>query len=196
MKNDNAFEFYPYIKDFAWVVPENKEFARIGMLDRINKSGLKESFNRFLEKKIGINPKSRIIEYQGGLVPVYNPSQQTQKGHVYLVGDAACQVKATTAGGIIQGLSAANCLADSIISCKSYEKEWRKVLGKDLWLHLKMRNIMDKFSENDWQYLIGLFRKKRNNDILNRYDRDYPSRFLLKMVLSEPRLLLFLKYVI
>ena len=32
IKNDNAVEFYPYIGEYAWVVPENKDIARIGLV--------------------------------------------------------------------------------------------------------------------------------------------------------------------
>jgi len=185
LKNDNAVEFYPNIGTFAWVVPENKDVVRIGLFARKN---AREIFNKFINKKTA---KNSIIDYQAGLVPVYNPKQLTQKDHLYLLGDAACQVKATTGGGIIQGLTAAQALSDSMIRNRSYEKSWRKRLGKDLWLHLKMRKMMDKFNERDWQLLVSLFKKNKNKKILEEYDRDYPSRFILKLLLNEPRLVYF-----
>ncbi len=190
LKNDNIVEFYPDIGTFAWVVPENREIARIGLLAEKNARGIFEKFKR---KRIG---KKKIIEYQGGIVPVYNPSQETQKNNIYLVGDAAGQVKATTGGGIIQGLTAAEALADSIINNKSYEKQWRKKLGMDLWLHLKMRRVMDRFSEKDWQYLVELCGKKSTKSVLGGYDRDYPSRFIIRLLLAEPRLLHFAKHLL
>jgi len=199
LKNENIVEFYPNIGTFAWVVPESKDIVRIGIIDRINRPNIKIQFNKFLENKLNKNQKTKkssIIDYQGGLVPVYNPKQITKKGNIYLLGDAACQVKATTAGGIIQSLTAAEALTTSITKNRSYEREWKKKLSKDLWLHLKMRKVMDKFSENDLQYLIMLFNKKKNKAILNTYDRDYPSKFLLKMIIREPRLLYFIKYLI
>ena len=189
LRNENIVKFYPNIGTFAWVVPENKETARIGLLG--NQSA-KEIFAKFLKNK---SKKNKIIDYQTGIVPAYNPKQITQKNHIYLVGDAASQVKATTGGGIIQSLTAAEALADSIINSKDYENEWRKKLGKDLWLHMKMRNIMDKFKESDWQYLIKLFNKERNKRILGTHDRDYPIKFVLKLLLSEPRLVYFAKYL-
>ena len=67
-----------------------------------------------------------IIEYQAGLIPVYNPRQKAQKENILLIGDAAAQVKATTGGGIIQGLTAAECAANSISENISYEKAWRE----------------------------------------------------------------------
>ena len=136
-----------------------------------------------------------IIEKQGGLIPMYEPKLRTKKDKVYLIGDAAMQVKATTGGGIIQGLKGAEALADSIINKKDYERGWRKEIGKDLLLHLKMRNIMDKFKDKDWDLLIKLFKKDNIKKIIERFDRDYPSRFLFKLILKEPRLLYFLKFL-
>ena len=104
-------------------------------------------------------------------------------------------VKATTGGGIIQGLIAARTLADSIINKKDYNKVWKKAIGKDLLMHLKMRGIMNKFSAKDWNYLIELFNKEKLKKILASYDRDFPSRFLVKLTLTEPKLLYFLKHV-
>ena len=132
---------------------------------------------------------------QAGLIPIYNPKIKTQKDNVFLIGDAAAMVKATTGGGIIQGLIAAMALADSIINKKDYHKEWKKSIGRDLLIHLKMRKMMDKFSMQDWNYLIKLFNKENTKKVLESNDRDFPSRFLVKLILTEPRLLYFLKYV-
>jgi geranylgeranyl reductase family protein len=190
LKNENCIEFYTSIGAFAWVIPENKEICRIGVASYNN---VKDDFDRFLGlKKIN---DSMIIEKQGGVIPIYNPKLRTKKDKVYLVGDAAMQVKATTGGGIIQGLKAAEKLADGIINNKNYEKEWRKEIGKDLLLHLKMRNIMDRFKDKDWDLLIKLFKKDNTKEIIERFDRDYPSRFLFRLVLKEPRLLYFARFL-
>lgn len=190
LKNDNYIEFYPSIGIFAWVVPENKEICRIGVASYSN---IKDHFDKLLKLK-RINNK-KIIEKQGGIIPVYNPKLKTKRGYAYLVGDAACQVKATTGGGIVQGLKAAEALASSIINKKDYEKEWKKRMGRDLLLHLKMRNIMDRFKEKDWDCLIRLFKKDETKKIIENFDRDYPTAFLFKLILKEPRLLYFSRFL-
>lgn len=190
LENENYIEFYPLIGTFAWVVPENKEICRIGVASYNNPN---EVFDKFLKSKKIDNKK--IIEKQGGLIPIYNPKLKTKKGNIYLVGDAATQVKATTGGGIIQGLKAAQALADSIINKKDYEKEWTKEIGKDLLLHLRMRNVMDKFKEKDWDLLIKLFKKDKTKRIIENFDRDYPTRFMVDLILKEPRLLYFIKFL-
>jgi len=189
LNNQNIVEFYPFIEKYAWIVPESKDIVRIGLATRKNP---KKALNNFLRKRL---KKYDIIDTQAGLIPIYNPKLRTQKGNVFLVGDAAAMVKATTGGGIIQGLIATRALADSIINKKNYNKEWKKAVGRDLLMHLKMRNIMNKFSAKDWDYLIKLFNKEKLKKILASCDRDFPSRFLVKLALTEPRLLYFLKYV-
>ncbi len=187
MKNDNAVEFYPYISTFGWVVPENQGRVRIGVLGKHNTVA---SFKKLLKLK-GIKDK-HIIEKQGGIVPIYNNRLRTYSSslnrRVYLVGDAAAQVKATTGGGIVQALIAAKCLADSIIQNKDYEKEWKKELGRDLWLHLAARRVMDKFSSKDWNRMIEIFSKPKNMKLLEKIDRDNPSRLFLKLAMQEPGL--------
>jgi digeranylgeranylglycerophospholipid reductase len=112
------------------------------------------------------------------------------------VGDAACQVKATTGGGIVQSLAASKALGDSIANSKGYEKLWRKEIGRDLKLHLRMRNIMDKFSEADWHYLIRLLSREKTKWVVESHERDYPSRFMIKLLLKEPRLLYFIRHLV
>lgn len=189
-KNSNIVEFYPSIGTFAWVVPENNQIARIGLLVEKN-TNIKNVFNDFLKLK-NIKKKD-IVGYQAGIIPLYDKKAKIQKNNLFLIGDAAAQVKATTGGGIIQSLIAANCLAKSIEKNKNYEKEIKKTLGLELWLHLKIRKIMSKFSDKDYDFLISLFNKKRNKSILEKFNRDNISRFFIRMVISEPKLLFFLK---
>jgi len=188
LKNKNIIEFYPYIGTFAWIIPENSKIVRIGLLAKKNSYKI---FKKFLNQRLGKN--KNILDKQAGLVPIYNRNNKTQKKNIFLVGDAAGQVKATSAGGVIQGLTAAKCLVNSILKHKNYEKEWRRHLARDLWLHLQIRNVLDKFRNRDYNLLIYLMNKKKTKKILETFDRDYPTKFIFKLILSEPKLLLFIK---
>lgn len=176
---------------FAWIVPENRDIARVGLAAKRNSNIYLKEFLK--SKKI---KKKDIVEKQGGLIPIYNPKLKTQKDRVFIVGDAAMQVKATTGGGIVQGLIAAECLSEAILHKKNYQLLWKRRIGKDLYLALKMRHILDKLSHKDYDYLVSLFKKEKTKEILEKYDRDFPSRFLFKLLLREPRFLYFLKYLI
>jgi len=171
---------------FAWIVPENNKTARVGL------KGTSTNFQTFIDKH-----GFKKIEMQAGPIPIYDPSYVTESQEnnlkMYLIGDAATQVKATTAGGIIPGLKAAQCLADAIKNNDSYTKRWKKKIGKDLWLHLKIRNALDKFSNDDWNELIRLLSQQKVKAVFEQHDREKPWK-LMKALMKEPRLLKFAKY--
>lgn len=189
IKNDNSIEFYPYFGTYAWVVPENEETVRIGL---VSKNYANVLFKNFLFKFKGIKD-DKIIEYQGGLIPNYNPRINTQRNNIYIVGDAACQVKATTGGGIIPGLSASKILADSIINHKNYDRHWKKEIGRNLYFHLFARRIMDKFRDKDWNKLIEIMGSKETSKILEEKDRENMLKILIGLVIKKPSLLYFFK---
>lgn len=190
LKNDNAIEFFPHVGTIGWICPEDEETVRIGICAKYN---VAECFNQFLKEKA---PDAKILERQGGLIPIYNPNIKAHKDNVYLIGDAAGHVKATTLGGIIQGMLAAEAAHDAIIHGRDYDKAWRKKLASDLRIALLMRKAMDKFSHEDYNYLVKLFTQQKTREILEDYDRDYPSQFMLKLLMREPRLLYFTKMLL
>src|SRR5260370_27687528 len=74
----------------------------------------KRCFERFLEKK-HLEP----LEWQGARIPVYRGwvpvRRQIGNGEVYLVGDAAGQVKVSTVGGIVTGVRAALGVSQALL---------------------------------------------------------------------------------
>jgi len=189
MGNDNAIEFYPGRGIYSWIVPESKNIVRIGIGDYISK-GIKKQFDEFLKfKQI---KKKDIIEAQAGLIPMYSIPNKIQKNNAFLIGDAACQVKATTGGGIVPGLIAAKALSKAIIENKSYYQLTRK-LRKELIIHMLARRIMDNFSKNDWDFLFRLFENKKNMEILETIEREKISKIAVPLLRNDPRFLYFAK---
>ena len=137
--------------------------------------------------------KKDILCWESGLIPLYNPKKIIQKDNVYLIGDAATQVKATTGGGIIPSLKAAQTLCDCIVNSKNYNKEFKKQSGRELSLHLRIRNILNKFSDKDYDSLLNLMSQEKEKKILKKYDRDTPIPLVTNLLLKEPRFLLFSK---
>lgn len=172
---------------FGWLVPESKAKARIGLATSGN---VNFYFNRFL-KTLKID-KKQIIEKQGGLIPIFNPQLKiTDEKTIFLLGDAASQVKATTLGGIVPGFQAARALAQSLSQNRRYQPNL-----KILKLHLFLRKILDRFSDKDYCRLIYLLSKPSNKKLLELYSRENPKKLLQKLLFHEPRLLFFLKYLI
>lgn len=172
---------------FAWVVPESSETARIGLASRTNAANL---LQRFLKLK-NIR-KEQIISRHAGLIPVFNPRIKVQDDYIFLVGDAAAQLKATTGGGLVPGLKAAKVLADCILNSRDYEKELKQ-LNRQLWMHSFVRRILNRFTDNDWDNLVKIIKNKKIKDILYDIDRDNPIKLLLKLAAAKPGLLSFLR---
>ncbi len=165
---------------FAWVVPENSNVARIGCASYNNTAMHFERLMKTLELK-------KKVSYQGGLIPVYDPGLRTQRGNIYIVGDAAGQVKATTGGGIVPGLACAGVLAGSIISGLSYEKEWKKTAGKELSTHLMIRKMLNRFNDRDYDRLAGILRSEK--DAFSKYSRDEIKKLAPLLLFKHPSLL-------
>ena len=115
--------------------------------------------------------------------------------YVFLVGDAAGVCKNTTGGGIITGLWSAKILADSIINGKNYSR-MLSPLRHELWLHKLLRNMLDRFSDKDYNNLVRWMNSPRVKKVLKAYPREFPSRFLWRLVLANPRLLSFGRYAL
>ena len=180
----NLAEVYLNYGNFLWVVPESEKIARIGIVD---KKDVKSILSKFLNDK-------EVIEWQGGLIPIFNPRFKLQKENTYLVGDAGGMVKALSHGGIVQGLIGAQELSKSILNNEDYEKLWRNKLERDLVLSLRLRRILDKFNENDYRELIELCKSEKVREMLE--NRDYVSKYFWKLIIKEPRFLRFLIKVI
>ncbi len=172
---------------FAWIVPESEKTARIGLASRKNTA---KKFMRFLKAKNIKN--SQIISKQAGLIPIFNKNIKIQDNNVFLIGDAAAQVKATTGGGLVPGLKSAKILADCIINNKNYNKQI-KPLKKQLSMHLKVRNTLNKFSDKDWDKLIRTINNEKIKKILHKISRDNPSELALKLIAAKPGLLSYLR---
>lgn len=186
-KNDNIINFYPYIKDFSWQSPIDDETIEVGVCSEKNP---KIAFQHLLKKFPG-----KIIKKEAALIPIWNTKQQLQKNNVLLVGDAGTINKATTGGGIIFGIISGRIAAEEIINAEikrkklNYERAVRKKIGNNLWMHLQMRKILNKFSEKDWNELIEKFQNPKLKKILSRESRDYPLKFAGNLFMNDITLL-------
>lgn len=169
---------------FAWVVPESNTTARVGLATKTHTN----NYFQFLLKSLNF----KAIEYQGGLIPIYNHKQKIKKNNIYLAGDAATLTKATTGGGLVTGLESARLAAKCIMKNKNYEKEMKKTRF-NLKIHKKLRNTLNNFNDNDYIKLIEIMKKKKIQNILKKENRDFPLKMLLNLAIKEPKLWPFLR---
>jgi len=138
---------------FSWVIPEGNGVVRVGNIS----PNPAHNFKLFLNK---LRFQGEIIEKMGGVLSIgYG---QTFKDNIAVVGDAACQVKPLSGGGLYYGMRCAEILADCIVrgNISSYDGEWKKMLGGEIKTALKIRKILERRSLS---FLEKLFEIAREN---------------------------------
>jgi flavin-dependent dehydrogenase len=169
---------------FYWLVPESATQGALGIIGETGQE-TKRHLENFLEKK-GMEP----IEFQGARIPVYTRwipvHRRLGQGSVYLVGDAAGQVKVTTVGGIVTGLRGAQGVAEAILN--GGESNELRALRRELDLHLLLRRSLHEFQQSDYSRLVDLLNDPAKQS-LGEYSRDEAWKVLWRLCLRQPLLL-------
>jgi flavin-dependent dehydrogenase len=170
---------------FYWLIPESPTRGALGLIGETG-TETRKLLEQFLEKR-----KLDPIEFQGARIPVYTGwvpvKRQVGAGSVYLVGDAAGQVKVTTVGGIVTGFRGALGVAEAIL-CGGSSRELR-TLRRELDLHLFLRRSLHEFQQSDYSHLVDLLNAPTIRS-LGEYSRDEAWRILWRVCLRQPRLLM------
>jgi flavin-dependent dehydrogenase len=131
------------------------------------------------------------LEWQGAQIPLYRRWIPVQRrvgaGDVYLVGDAAAQVKVTTVGGIVTGFRGALGVAQSILY-RGGSREL-KTLRRELDTHWLIRRTMHHFQQADYSRLVDLLNLPTRST-LSEITRDESARLLWNVLRRQPRLAL------
>ncbi len=163
---------------FAWVVPENEKWARVGSASSKNalnyfKNFLRIRFNQELEHK---NSLAGVIRY--GLI------ESSASNRVMLVGDAASHVKPFSGGGIVYGLICADIAS---VACKkalkendyskkflkeNYDDVWKKKLFLPIKKGLMISKVIHSFSDKQLNFLFTTLRKSKFTKLMEFTDMD------------------------
>ena len=170
---------------FYWLIPESAERGALGVIGE-DACDTARCLARFLQKK-GIEP----LEWQGARIPVYKRwvpvKRRVGKGNVYLVGDAAAQVKVSTVGGIVTGFRGAVAVADSIL--QGGRGGELLALRRELSTHWLLRRTMHHFQQEDYSRLVDLL-NAATRDTLSEITRDESTRLLWNVLWRQPQLVL------
>jgi digeranylgeranylglycerophospholipid reductase len=183
---------------YAWIFPKGEDMANVGLGVLGSRAGMPaiEYLKNFVERMPGLR-KGKIIEINGGGVPVSGPLERTVKDNVLLVGDAARQVNALTGGGIdssmragaIAGEVAAKAIKEGEVSEErllEYERRWRERMGKSLERYYRAKEVFITLSDDDLDDLAKALSKVK----LDQISLTEMLKVLLK---SKPKLLWKLK---
>jgi len=175
-------EVTPY---FFWLIPHSLTHGVLGLIANENQKA-RRNLENFLDKK-NLEP----IEFQSAHIPIYTRwtpvHRKIGQGDVYLVGDAAGQVKASTVGGVVTGFRGALSVVDSILNKKRNQN--LKQLRRELNLHGIIRKSLRGFSQNDYVKLLDMLNPSTMRT-LSSFNRDETPRLLFHLFLSQPKLLL------
>jgi len=190
-------EFAPSF--FGWIIP-NGDFAKVGLcVDGGNvRAALEKMISRPHVRQFlrGARP----VSYSAGGIPFGFP-RRTYADNVMVVGDAACQVKATSGGGLFTGLlSSTFCAATAIealqsrdftgASLRSYQTAWMKALGKELRRDLAIHESYSRLTDKQFEEIFRLVDNPAILDIITKLgDIDFPSKVGWRLAREEPRLI-------
>jgi geranylgeranyl reductase family protein len=188
---------------FAWVIPTGVG-ARIGLCTSQSKKSTYQYFLKLLSHPVVKERMGdvKIEHYITGAIPI-GSIRRPFSDAVMLAGDAACQVKPLSGGGIYLGLLcgkhcadvAASALEDDDVSesgIAQYEKRIKEDVGKELRRAQQLRKIYvglkDKHLEEGFKVLSD---EKILKLISEHGDIDYPSGLTKAVLKKAPRLMKF-----
>lgn len=186
---------------FSWIIPSG-ESARVGLC--VSGGSAYTHFNMLFRSGVASRflKNARTISFVAGAIP-FGLLSRTATDNVMIVGDAACQAKASTGGGIYTGMVAAKICADtSLLALEAddfskkflnrYHRNWKKAIGRELKRDLLIHRLYRTLTDEQFEELFDLL---DNPDVLEliseQGDITFPSNIGWHLVRKEPR---FLKY--
>jgi digeranylgeranylglycerophospholipid reductase len=172
---------------FAWLIPLDAGRARIG-LGSVERTDCARALRALIPALWpGAAPRSVVT----GVIPFGPPVARAYASNAALVGDAACQVKSTSGGGIVFGMKAGAHLAASIVDylrrgtpLASYARR-TAALDRELRIHWKIRSWYNGLSDAEIDDLFSRLKDEGIEEFLSaKGDMDCPSRFISRLALK------------
>ena len=155
---------------YLWIFPKGDSTANVGLgISGEIPNGKTPFFylEKFIEKKF---PNASQLYTMAGGVPVVSTLKQIVSNGLMLVGDAARQANPVTGGGIINAMIAGSIagrvagqavLAGDVSSKRlsAYSKEWHETLGKKNEISYKIKKVVNRFSDKDFNRIAKILMK-------------------------------------
>lgn len=166
---------------YGWIIPKGNGTANVGIGIRTSYSKRNDgrSYLEFFLNECLLT-RSKLKGGKSGpmiadVLPVDGPLKKTYSDHVMAVGDAAAMVMPTNGGGIatamITGEIAGQIAADHLqkgVPLSEYERRWREVMGKEMYVSTKLRRLADRFMGNDllFHWMLRILGTKGIKDVI------------------------------
>jgi digeranylgeranylglycerophospholipid reductase len=191
---------------YAWLIPRLDGTAKVGLASR---TGNPEKFlHRFMRKHpVACRKLSKAKITQAAFHPISlgGPIDNAYANGFLAVGDAASQVKPTTGGGVIFGLTCARIAAQvaseaikrgdlSANYLRLYQKRCKDIVGFDVTVMLRTRKFLNALSDEQLDAALRFCTRIGVNKTLEDVKEiDFQGRALLSM-LKKPTIWAALAY--
>lgn len=171
---------------FFWLIPESESHGVVGLVGNGQGTNIRALLARFMNQH-----DLEALAYQGAQVALYHPRLRpwgkVGTAPVYLIGDAAGQVKVSTVGGTVSGFWGANAAVRSILDDTSYASNLRG-LHRELLLHWGIWKLLGRLDNAGYDQLVDNV-EGRVSRFLGRHHRDDMAGVFWQLPLHQPRLL-------
>jgi digeranylgeranylglycerophospholipid reductase len=191
---------------YAWLMPRLDGTAKVGLAT--NKGNPKEFLQRLILKhpvasKQLSNAKITRIAFHP--ITLGGPISKAYSDGFLAVGDAASQVKPTTGGGVVFGLTCARIAAEVVdeavrrndVSANFlalYQKRCTDALGFDFGVMLRIRRFLDSLSDEKVDEVLRFCARIGLDKTLENVEEiDFQGQLLLK-ILTKPAMFAALAY--
>lgn len=191
---------------YAWLIPRLDGTAKVGLA---TKTGNPKDFLRRLMLRHPVASKqlgtAKITRTAFHPIALGGPISKAYSNGFLAVGDAASQVKPTTGGGVIFGLTCARIAAEvanesmrrndlSLNFLQLYQKRCKDTLGFDFNVMLRIRKFLDSLSDEKVDAALRFCERVGLNKTLQNVEEiDFQGQALLK-ILTKPVMFAALAY--
>jgi geranylgeranyl reductase family protein len=193
---------------YAWLMPRLDGTAKVGLAT--NKGNPKEFLQRLMVKHPVVSKqlsKAEITCMAFHPITLGGPISKAYASGFLAVGDAASQVKPTTGGGVVFGLTCARIAAEvadeamrrndvSASFLQMYQKRCADTLGFDFSVMLRIRRFLDSLSDEKLDDVLRFCTRIGLDKTLENVEEiDFQGQTLLK-VMKKPNVFAALAYFI
>ncbi len=207
---DHAVEVYlgsHYAPGFyGWLIPRTDGSAKIGLA---TDNGNPKEYFEYLVRKHPIACKqlraAKVKRTAFHALTLGGPIPRLYTNGFLAVGDCASQVKPTTGGGVVFGITCAKLAAEvaagafmkndvSGKALKLYQERCNEVLGFDMWIMLRIRHLLNGLSDERLDKSMRFASRLGLEDSLKDIDEiDFQGRSMLSL-LDKPAVYAALPY--